>query len=178
MRKYNAMVASGDSKKQETEMFQKLLDIQGKEENQSNELLQQKTLFKRNKEILAEKNKLYNLIYKVDALKAEVDQSYINPRHEELKLLVTERGIHEREKKEFEILKSMQDDVYSSMLSAARARFEIPTNEEDQEFENKIFQEQEKLHKNKILMQLREQNRLLLTEKNELLITNQQLGST
>jgi hypothetical protein len=97
-------------------------------------------ILKRNKEILAEKDKLHNLMYEVDALQSEVDPTYINPRVEELKKLAAERGKYERQRKEYEKLRTMQDDVDSSMLSASLARFDIPTNQETQEFESKIDQ--------------------------------------
>jgi hypothetical protein len=60
-RKYNNMIATSDSKARENEILKNLMLVQGEEEYQSNELNLQRMLLKRNKEILAEKNKLYNL---------------------------------------------------------------------------------------------------------------------
>jgi hypothetical protein len=71
----------------------------------------------------------------------------------------------------------MRNDVDESMLSAARARFDIPTAEENQEFEFKIAQEQENIQNYRKLVQLREHIKQLESEKNDLIFANQQQGS-
>jgi hypothetical protein len=99
-RRYDSMIATRDSKTQENEMLKNLLQIQAEESVQSDELNRQRMISKRNKEILAEKEKLFWLQNDIEALKAEVDPKYITERHEELKRLATERGKDERQRKE------------------------------------------------------------------------------
>jgi hypothetical protein len=65
-------------------------------------------ILKRNKEILAEKEKLSRLQNDIEALKTEVDPQYITERLEELKRLASERGKYERQRKEYELLRTMQ----------------------------------------------------------------------
>jgi hypothetical protein len=60
-RKYNSMVATRHSKTQENEKLKNLLKIQGEESGQSDELNHHRIISKRNKEILAEKDKLSRL---------------------------------------------------------------------------------------------------------------------
>jgi hypothetical protein len=131
---------------------------------------------KRNKEILAEKEKLSRQQNDFEALKTKVDPEYITTRHDELKRLATERGKYECQRKEVEFLRNMQNDVDESMLSAARARFDIPTAEENQEFEFKIAQEQENIQNYRKMVQVREKIKPIEGEKNDLIFANQQQG--
>jgi hypothetical protein len=145
-RKYNSMIAMRDSKNQENEILKNLLQIQEDESTQADELNRQGMISKRNKEILAEKEKLSRLQNDIEELKTEVDPQYITERHDELRRLAIERGKYEPQRKENEFLRNMQNDVDESMLSSAPTRFDIPTAEENQEFENKVYQEQENIH--------------------------------
>jgi hypothetical protein len=67
----------------------------------------------------------------------------------------------------------MQNDVDESMLSAAPARFDVSTNEENQEFELKVAQEQENIQNFRKMVQLREKSKQLEGEKNDLIFANQ-----
>jgi hypothetical protein len=63
------------------------------------------------------------------------------------------------------LLRDMQNDVDESLIVANWAKFDIPTNEENQEFELKVAQEQKNIHTNRKMIQLRERLRQLEAEK-------------
>jgi hypothetical protein len=111
-----------NSKTNENKLLKKFITIQNEESAQSDVLLIPERYAKRNKAVLVEKEKLARLKNDIEALKTEVDTQYINHRHRELKKLAIEHGKYERERKEFELLRSMQDEVDESLNVVSKAR--------------------------------------------------------